>query len=208
MNIENQIGAEFFDRPTDDVAKALIGALLTFKSSSELLGGFIVETEAYDENDPASHTEYKKKNMNKSMYLAAGHLYIYPNSKDCSLNFVCGKEGYGSAVLVRALHPLEECRELMRERRSKQRSDAATNDYLLCSGPVNLCWALGVTSDLDGKALSESPFRLFSPIENQPIWCGPRVGVKDQKHRRYALAGSRWISRYGEKKYPLSVDRC
>lgn len=205
MRTGPKIEMPFFDRPTNDVARLLIGASLYFESDGGTAGGTIVETEAYDQGDPASHTEYKTRKMNRSMYLSAGHTYIYPRSLFCSLNLVCGPKDYGSAVLIRALQPFEGCKALMRERRKTQRPAAAKNDYLLCNGPMNLCQALGITHDFDGKALPDTPISVYSQIERPEVLCGPRIGVKDSLPRRYILAGSRYVSHLNEKKYPLSV---
>jgi DNA-3-methyladenine glycosylase len=208
MKTAAKITMDFFAHSADAVAKALIGALILYKSPDRCVGGYIVETEAYDENDPASHTEYKKRNMNRPMYRPHGYLYIYPNSKYCSLNFVCDREDFGSAVLIRALEPLEESKPIMRIVRCAQRRAAATNDRLLCNGPINLCQSLGVGPDNNDRKLDDSPFELYAPAEKIDVWCGPRVGVNDIKPRRYVYPGSAYISHHNEKRYPLSADRC
>jgi DNA-3-methyladenine glycosylase len=210
MSQDRQLGIEFFDRPTDEVAKALIGVSLIVNvadsagSMAVSAGGVIVETEAYDQCDPASHTEYKTKNMNKSMYLSAGHIYVYPKSKYCCLNFVCGPYNYGSAVLIRALAPFEDSKPLMRSRRQKRRSAAANNDILLCNGPMNVCQALGIGSEFDGKRIDEVGLKLFATEKSPPISCGSRIGVRDSQYRRYVWTDSPFISHRNEKKYPLT----
>lgn len=208
MATAERIMMSFFARGADDVAKSLIGALVLYKSANSCVGGHIVETEAYDEKDPSSHTEYKKRNMNRPMYRPPGYLYIYPKSKYCSLNFVCCREDFGSAVLIRALEPLEASKPTMRERRRAQRPAADTNDYLLCNGPMNLCQSLGVTADDNDIKLDDSPFELYAAVGSVDVWCGPRVGVKDNRPRRYVYAGSKFISHLNEKRYPLSAERC
>jgi DNA-3-methyladenine glycosylase len=197
---------QFFADGTDAVARKLIGVFLRVNSDVGVASGWIVETEAYDEDDPASHTEYKVRKMNKSMFLSGGHIYVYPKSEQCCLNFVCGRKCYGSAVLIRALKPFDASKPLMRERRKKQRLAVLQNDRLLCNGPMNVCQALGIDgrTGIDGTALRGSPIELYEPTERPEVWCGPRVGVKDSLTRRYVWADSEYISHHGEKRYPLS----
>jgi DNA-3-methyladenine glycosylase len=142
------------------------------------------------------------------MYLSAGHIYIFPKSNFCHLNFVCGPKDYGSAVLIRALEPSDESKPIIRRRREKQRRAAATNDRLLCNGPMNLCQALGIGGELDGKTLDDVPVELYEAPGHTEIWCGPRIGVRNDLPRRYTLADSRFISHLNEKRYTLSANLC
>jgi DNA-3-methyladenine glycosylase len=213
MRNRQRVRVEFFKRQVDEVARALIGASLVFRAASGIASGVIVEAEAYEQGDPASHTEYKNSKMNKSMYLSAGHLYVYPKSTFCHLNLVCGGACYGSAVLIRALEPSEGSKPLMRRRREKQ-TRTALDDKSLCDGPIKLCQALDIGPELDGKSLEEVPLELYEPEEPPEVWCGPRIGVaKDPEYiaehivpaRRYALARSPFISHRNATKYPLTA---
>lgn len=138
----------FFARPADLVARELIGCSLLFKGA----GGVIVETEAYDERDPASHSVRGPTARNRSMFGAPGHAYLYRSyGLHWCFNIVCGVRP-GAAVLVRALQPVFEI-AAMRQRRDDGR------DAKLCAGPGRLCAALGLDGAFDGYDLSQPPSR-------------------------------------------------
>ena len=156
------------------------------------VGGRIVEVEAYDHEDPAAHGYGNRRSeRNASMFLRGGHAYVYRSyGVHWCLNLVCGEEGIAAAVLVRALEPLHGLDE-MRARRGLD------DVRLLCAGPGRLCQALGVTRAHDGRPLDRPPFRLVprpAPVE---VVRGPRIGITKATELpwRYALAGSRFLSR-------------
>jgi DNA-3-methyladenine glycosylase len=125
------------------------------------------------------------------MFLAGGHAYVYRSyGIHWCLNLVCGDEGVASAVLIRALEPTKGL-DTMRARRG------VDDARLLCSGPGRLCQALGVTRAHDGLALDEPPFELIPPVEAVDVVRGPRIGITKAVDLpwRYALAGSRYLSR-------------
>ena len=125
------------------------------------------------------------------MFGPAGHAYVYRSyGLHWCLNFVCGAEGFASAVLVRALEPTRGIRS-MRARRGLD------DVRLLCSGPGRLCQALAVTRGHDGLPLDRPPFALLPPAGAPPIAVGPRIGLTKAAERpwRYGLAGSRFLSR-------------
>jgi DNA-3-methyladenine glycosylase len=177
--------ASFFDRDVDEVARALIGVTLTFRG----VGGVIVETESYDASDPASHAyDGRMTERNRAMFGPAGHAYVYRSyGIHWCLNFVCRP---ASAVLIRALQPRVGLRR-MRERRG---TDELTK---LCSGPGNLCQALGIIGADNGRSLLQTPFRLTHNEAPVTVCSGPRVGISKAAHaiRRYGLAGSPYLSR-------------
>ena len=179
--------AEFFARSVHEVAPALIGATLLVDG----VGGRIVEVEAYDQEDPASHGYRGRTERNASMFGPPGHAYVYRSyGIHWCLNFVCEKEGVANAVLVRALEPTRGL-EAMRERRGLD------DPRLLSSGPGRLCQALGVTREHDGLALDRPPFELVAGDRPVEVVSGPRIGITRAAELpwRYAEAGSRFLSR-------------
>ncbi len=182
------IGGIDFSRDSHLVARQLIGAVVLIDG----VGGRIVETEAYDQSDPASHTFSGPTKRNGAMFGAPGHAYVYRSyGIHWCLNFVCREAGHGAGVLIRALEPLAGL-ERMRERRHLEAAAA------LCSGPGKLCQALGVTRDLNGMSLAAPPFSLVAGAgAAAPLVAGPRIGISKALELpwRFGLAGSRFVSR-------------
>jgi DNA-3-methyladenine glycosylase len=177
---------EVFAFPAVEAAKALVGWTLT----ADGVGGIIVETEAYDHEDPASHAFSGPTARNAAMFGPRGRAYVYRSyGIHWCLNVVVGPQP-GSAVLIRALEPTQGL-EIMRERRG------AENLRQLCSGPGKLCQALAVTRDQDGLPLNAPPFAMAPPERPQPLVVGPRIGITRAADRpwRFGLAGSRFLSR-------------
>jgi len=171
-----------------EVAPELVGARLLVDG----VGGTIVEVEAYDGKDPASHGFRGETARNRSMFGPPGHAYVYRSyGIHWCLNLVCAEPGRAEAVLVRALEPAHGL-EAMRERRGGQ-----PDDRLLCAGPGRLCQAVGVTAAHDGLPLDAPPFELEAAPQPAAVVCGPRVGLTKAVDEpwRYALAGSRYLSR-------------
>lgn len=177
----------FYDRDVHEVARALIGGTLLVDG----VGGTIVELEAYDREDPASHGFRGETPRNRSMFGPPGRAYVYRSyGIHWCLNLVCGEVGRPAAVLVRALEPTHGL-EAMRARRGLD------DPRLLCSGPGRLCQALGVTREHDGLPLDEPPFEVLLPPAPVEVAAGPRVGITRavELHWRYGLRGSRHLSR-------------
>ena len=181
------LGRGFFARSVHEVAPDLVGATLLVEG----VGGRVVEVEAYDAGDPASHGFRGETARNRTMFGPPGHAYVYRSyGIHWCLNLVCGREGVPEAVLVRALEPKHGL-ERMRERRGLE------DERLLCAGPGRLCQALGVTAAHDGLALDEPPFALLATEDRVAVARGPRVGITRAADLpwRYGLAGSSFISR-------------
>jgi DNA-3-methyladenine glycosylase len=177
----------FFARSVHEVAPDLIGVTLLVDG----VGGPIVEVEAYDQTDPASHGFRGRTPRNAAMFGPPGHAYVYRSyGVHWCLNLVCEDEGAAAAVLVRALEPARGI-ERMEERRG------ASTPRLLAAGPGRLCQALGVGGEHDGLALDRPPFELLARAAAPQIAAAPRVGITRAADYpwRYVLAGSRYLSR-------------
>ena len=182
-----KLGPDFFGRSVHEVAPELVGAKLLFDG----LGGTIVEVEAYDHEDPAAHGYRGRTARNASMFGPPGHAYVYRSyGVHWCLNFVCEAEGVASAVLIRALEPIEGL-DAMRSRRGLD------DPRLLCSGPGRLCQALGITGEQDGLPLDRPPFQVHTRAREEAVLTGPRIGITQAADRpwRYGLAGSKFLSR-------------
>ena len=167
-------------------ARTLIGATLLLGD----VGGRIVETEAYDISDPASHSFGGPRTRNAAMFGPVGRAYVYRiYGIHLCLNVVCGPQ-VGGAVLIRALEPTDGLEEMRRRRGSE---GAAS----LCSGPGRLCQALGVTLQHDGTPIDAPPFSLLPGAARGPILVGPRIGITKAAEQpwRFGEGGSPFLSR-------------
>jgi DNA-3-methyladenine glycosylase len=174
----------FFDRPVVDVARDLIGATLLHEG----VGGRIVEVEAYDQIDPASHSFRGPTLRNAVMFGSPGHAYVYKiYGIHFCLNFVCQP---GSAVLIRALEPSTGI-ETMHVRRG------GAGDRQICSGPGKLAQALGIDLAQNGLPLDAPPFAVFAPGGPAEIVAGPRIGITKGVDTpwRFVERGSRFLSK-------------
>jgi DNA-3-methyladenine glycosylase len=172
---------------SDVMARALIGATLHVDG----VGGMIVETEAYDHEDPASHSFSGPTSRNAVMFGPPGRAYVYRSyGIHWCLNFVCGEEGHGAGVLIRAVEPLTGL-DRMRARRGLD------DPRLLCSGPGRVGQALAITHALNGLRLDRAPFDVRAAAQIHDVVCGPRIGISKAMDVpwRFGLAGSRFLSR-------------
>jgi DNA-3-methyladenine glycosylase len=185
--VAKRLTREFFARSVHEVAPELIGVALLVNG----VGGTIVEVEAYDQDDPASHGFGGLTPRTASMFGPPGHAYVYRSyGIHWCLNLVCAAEGRAEAALVRALEPTHGL-ETMRSRRGLEAPRA------LCSGPGKLCQALGITRVDDGQPLDEPPFELLARETEPTLAVGPRIGITRavEEPWRYGLAGSPFLSR-------------
>jgi DNA-3-methyladenine glycosylase len=176
-----------FSRDSREVAQRLIGMTLLVDG----VGGIIVETEAYDREDPASHSFSGPTPRNAVMFGPPGHAYIYLSyGIHWCLNFTCREVGHGAGVLIRALEPTSGVSVMIR-RRGQQ------DLRLLCSGPGRLGQALAITHKLNGKPVNRPPFRLSAAGKRSRVLSGPRIGISKAMDQpwRYGLAGSGYLSR-------------
>lgn len=211
---------DFLENPSDVAAPMLLGCTLTrtitLNGEKHKLVARIVETEAYDQDDPASHAFGGPSDRNAAMFGPAGHLYVYVSyGMHHCCNVVCGPEGFGSGCLVRAVEPLEGV-EVMRELREagragkehtghagKEQAERARKHPLklrdLTNGPGKVCAALGIDKELYGHDLSVEPLVLgFAPLlPGETIGRSPRVGISKNidAPKRFFIEGNEFVSR-------------
>lgn len=181
------LSRDFFDRDVIAVARDLIGVRFTLDG----VGGAIVETEAYCQEDPASHSYRGRTPTNEVMFGPPGYTYVYRSyGIHWCVNIVCGRPDYGSGVLIRALAP-ERRLDIMRARRGLD------DPRKLCAGPGRLCQALGITRAHNGLPLDVPPFRLDAAVKPHDILVGPRIGISQAREKPwwFGAAGSPFLSR-------------
>ncbi|WP_314018375.1 DNA-3-methyladenine glycosylase [Lancefieldella parvula] len=197
---------DFLENPSDVAAPLLLGCTLTrtitLNGEKHKLVARIVETEAYDQDDPASHAFGGPSERNAAMFGPAGHLYVYVSyGMHHCCNVVCGPEGFGSGCLVRAVEPLEGvevmrelreagrarkglqaasagvgCKEAQAGRAGKAQAERARKHPLklrdLTNGPGKVCAALGIDKELYGHDLKVEPLVL----KFAPLLPGETIG--------------------------------
>jgi DNA-3-methyladenine glycosylase len=176
-----------FKRNSPEVAGRLIGMTLLVDG----VGGIIVETEAYDGEDPASHSFSGPTPRNAAMFGPPGRAYVYLSyGLHWCLNFVCREAGHGAGVLIRALEPTTGISRMI-ERRGLQ------EPRMLCAGPGRLAQALGIDRELNGRRLDRLPFSLTAATAVARVVCGPRIGISKaiEQPWRFGLEGSLYLSR-------------
>jgi DNA-3-methyladenine glycosylase len=162
-----------------EAAPQLLGWTLARETPEGVIKLKIVETEAYHQDDPASHSFRGITKRTTPMFEAGGLIYVYfTYGAHYCINIVVGKKGIGEAVLLRAAEPLEGI-EIMQQNRG------SLDIYNLAGGPGKLAQALGIKStDWSGKPLGKSTVYLEPPaqkIEAKDIITSPRIGISQAK---------------------------
>jgi len=183
----------FLQKPAWKVAPRLLGCDLVRLIDGNKVTGRIVETEAYDQMDAASHSYRGRTNRNAIMFGLSGHAYVYfTYGMYFCLNVVVGPLGYGSAVLIRAIEPLEGL-NIIRTNRPK-----TTTLPELTNGPAKVCQALRVDRSLNGHDLHNPPLQLIinPPINSQQIARSIRVGISRDTDRlwRFFIKQNSFVS--------------
>ncbi len=174
-------------------AKRLLGCELTSTIGGQTVRGRIVETEAYDQTDAASHSSHGRTSRTEVMFGPAGHLYVYfTYGMYYCCNVVVGQEGYGSAVLIRAIEPLEGEAVMSLRRRG-------LTGVQLTNGPAKTCQALAVDKQLNGHMLREQPLilKVCDPLLESEIVQTVRVGITKAADTpwRFYIRGNKYVSR-------------
>jgi len=181
------LGRKFFNRPTVDLAKALLGKCLCLGN----MKGVIVETEAYlYRDDPGCHASCGLTTRNAPMFGPAGRVYVYLiyGMYHC-LNIVSGQEGEGEAVLIRALEPVQGIPTMQRRRKTKKIEN-------LCNGPGKLTQAFGITKKHNNTSLLEGPLRIYDNRQKIEICTSTRIGLSKGKELplRFYVKESSFVS--------------
>ena len=193
--------AGFYLRPTLDVAADLLGKVLVYRSTEGVASGMIVEVEAYiGEGDPACHAAGGRTVRNAPLYGPPGRAYVYLNyGLHDMVNAVTEAVGHPSAVLIRALDPLDG-QAMMRRRRGQapwRQGKATVPDDELCRGPGNLTRALGITLADNRRPLTRGPLTIRDEgLRVGPVLWDSRIGIRVGTDRpwRARVAGHRCLS--------------
>jgi DNA-3-methyladenine glycosylase len=183
-----KLGKKFFDKPTTDLAQALLGKVLVLGD----LRGIIVETEAYlSKDDPGCHACNGMTKRNAPMFGPAGNTYVYLiyGMYHC-LNIVSGKEGEGEAVLIRALEPVAGVEKMQKRLKTNKIEN-------LCNGPGNLTQAFGITKKLNNTSLTDGLLSVHDSKIKPEICKSTRIGLSAGKELelRFFIKGNRFVSK-------------
>jgi DNA-3-methyladenine glycosylase len=183
----------FLNGAAAQVAPQLLGCILERTIDGRVLRSRIVETEAYDQTDAASHSSRGRTPRTDIMFGPAGHLYVYfTYGMYYCCNVVVGREGEGAAVLIRAVEPLDG-EDVMRQNRGNKTGIEVTN------GPAKLCIALDIDKTMNGHDLSQSPMILHKGRlgEEESIVQTTRIGISQAKDVpwRFYIKDNPYVSR-------------
>jgi DNA-3-methyladenine glycosylase len=185
----------FFARDTEIVARELLGSILECRTADGIVSGRIVETEAYiGEHDLACHAAAGRTRRTAPLYGQPGIAYVYfIYGVHWCVNAVTRPVDQPSAVLIRALEPLDGI-EIMRRRRS-----AARRDIDLTNGPGKLCEALGITGEHNWLPLQKPPLRILrgAPVPDSQTRRTPRIGITQCRDwpLRWVIRDNPYVSR-------------
>ena len=185
----------FYDRETEIAARELLGAILVSHSDKGTTSGRIVETEAYvGEHDLACHAAAGRTSRTEPLYGEPGIAYVYfIYGVHWCFNAVTRRAGLPSAVLIRAVEPIDGV-ELMRERRGATRRDVD-----LTNGPGKMCQAMGITGAHNRLMLQRPPIQILAgePVPDRDVAISPRIGITQCADwpLRWVIAGNPYVSR-------------
>jgi DNA-3-methyladenine glycosylase len=191
MNMANEFA--FLENFSPLAAPRLLGCEFERTLDGHTLRARIVEVEAYDQADAASHSYRGRTPRNDVMFGPSGYLYVYfTYGMHYCMNVVTGPDGHGAGVLIRAVEPLEGL-EIMQQNRKNKLAKELTN------GPGKVTQALGINRELGGHDLHEAPLKLIvkPAVLDEQIVRTTRVGISSAKDVpwRFYIAGNPWVSR-------------
>ncbi len=185
----------FYDRPTELVARELLGTVLQCTTPDGVTRARIVETEAYlGPDDPACHAAAGLTRRTEHLFGPPGMSYVYfIYGMYWCFNAVTRERGHGAAVLVRAVHPISGI-DLMRRRRPR-----AHRDHDLTNGPGKLCLAMGIVGEMNGTSLRRGPIiiRAGNPVSDADVVVTPRIGITQAAEwpLRYLVRDDLYVSK-------------
>jgi DNA-3-methyladenine glycosylase len=198
---------EFYEQPTLELAKALLGCLLVKETPQGMAAGYIVETEAYiGPEDRAAHSYNNRRTARTEvMFHRSGLSYTYLMHTHCLFNVVSGGEEKPEAVLIRALEPRYGI-ELMKSRR---RIDELKN---LTNGPGKLTKSLGISMKDYGSSLTLPPLYIAKGFIPESISVGKRIGIDNSAEARdypwrFWVTDNRCVSRHQKSEYEINLSR-
>jgi DNA-3-methyladenine glycosylase len=196
----------FYEQPTLELAKALLGCLLVKETSQGIAAGYIVETEAYiGPDDRAAHSYNNKRTARTEvMFHRSGLAYTYLMHTHCLFNVVSGGEEKPEAVLVRALEPQDGI-DLMKTRRGIVELKNQTN------GPGKLTKALGINMEDYGRSLTLPPLYIAKGYNPESISVGKRIGIENTGEAkdypwRYWVTDNQFVSRHQKSEYVIHLN--
>lgn len=182
----------FLQGSASEVAPRLLGCVLERRLGDHVICVKIVETEAYDQTDVASHSYKGRTPRTEVMFGSAGHLYVYfTYGMHYCCNVVVGIEGHGAAVLIRAVEPIDG-REYIEKRRGKTGIEAT-------NGPAKLCQALDIDKAMNGHDLRVGELKLIAGerLASQKITQTTRIGISQGKDIlwRFFITNNPYVSK-------------
>jgi len=183
----------FLDLPAIEAAPRLLGCILEREIDGHVVRAEIVETEAYDQTDAASHSYKGRTPRTDVMFGPSGHLYVYfTYGMHYCCNIVTSGDGHGAAVLIRAVEPLEGM-EVIEKRRGRTGVETT-------NGPAKLCRALGIDKRMNGHDLRHAPLKLVvqDALSESAITRTTRIGISRaiEKPWRFYITGNPYVSKF------------
>lgn len=202
FNTENFtiLSRKFYSRPVLKVARDLLGKIIVKVESNKLLSGRIVEVEAYDGRiDQAAHSFNGMTERNEVMFREGGYFYVYfTYGVHHCCNVVTGKKNSGTAVLIRAIQPIDGI-EIMAKRRFGKKKLNEKEMFNLTSGPGKICQAFGFTREHSGTDLTGNKIFLIDQkkISSSKTGISERIGITRSKELmwRFFEIGNPYLSR-------------
>jgi DNA-3-methyladenine glycosylase len=191
---------KFYTREVKAVAKDLLGKILVNKNGNSILAGKIVEVEAYDGKiDQAAHTFIGKTKRNEIMFNEGGYFYVYFSyGAHYCCNVVTGKKGHGTAVLIRAIEPVNGVKKMIKNRYGRDLLNERER-FNLTSGPGKVCQAMGINKSHYGADLTNSSIFILDSqkVRKDMIVVTKRIGIKKSIELpwRYYIKDNPYVSR-------------